>query len=301
MHRVGEPLGSLEQLAIDQRASQAGDRVGLVVDEGGAHSGIEPVGHVVAVVAALEHRHEVEPAEVLGPLLPGLDEARRVGQLTWGEDEEDRPTVDADVAGILERPTHVAKVRLVVGLARVGLLEQHLAVARWVAPAPLPAVVGPGEAEREIRLAADQHVVEGSLEQAPSPEPVVPVDEAGQSGSGSHLGLGGPGLWDAQVIEPEVSGEVGLVVATEEGSSARRARPLGEPRAPPLVVLRDRVVLRQVVGQDLHRAEATRGRRSPRALGARRRRPRPARRGVRRQVRRGRRARSRRGWPWPPR
>ncbi len=55
----------------------------------------------------------------------------------------------------------------------------------------------------------------------------------------------------AQVVVAEVCGEMGLIVAGEERGGSRHVTPLGEARAPPLVVFRDRVVLRKVEGEEL--------------------------------------------------
>ena len=53
----------------------------------------------------------------------------------------------------------------------------------------------------------------------------------------------------AQVVVAEVCGEMGLVVAGKEWNSSGHVAPLGETRAPPLVVFRDWVVLGEVEGE----------------------------------------------------
>jgi hypothetical protein len=47
----------------------------------------------------------------------------------------------------------------------------------------------------------------------------------------------------AEVVVAEVCGEKGLVAAGEEWGGLCHVAPLGEARAPPLVVFRDRLVL----------------------------------------------------------
>jgi hypothetical protein len=54
----------------------------------------------------------------------------------------------------------------------------------------------------------------------------------------------------AQVVVAEVSWEMGLVVAGKEWNSSGHVAPLGETRAPPLVVFRDWVVLGEVEGEE---------------------------------------------------
>jgi hypothetical protein len=54
----------------------------------------------------------------------------------------------------------------------------------------------------------------------------------------------------AQVVVAEVCGEMGLVVAGEEWGGSCHIAPLGETRAPPLIVFRDWVVLGEVEGEE---------------------------------------------------
>ena len=62
-----------------------------------------------------------------------------------------------------------------------------------------------------------------------------------------------PGLGQPQVVEAEVGGQRRLVVPAEERSGRADVGPLGEAGAPPLVVLRDRMELRQVEGDRARR------------------------------------------------
>ena len=67
----------------------------------------------------------------------------------------------------------------------------------------------------------------------------------------------GAGLCAAQVVEPELPGQVRLVVPRKQRSCCSRVRPLRETRSPPLVVLRRRMELRQVEGHDRWLAHAS--------------------------------------------
>ena len=133
---------------------------------------------MIAVVAPLEHGHEVQATKISGSFLPGLDEPSRVRELSGGEDEQHGTAVDADVARVLEGSAKLCEVGCIVVLAGIGLLEEHLAVASGITPSTLPAVVGPGEAEREVRVVAAQDLGEGALKEPTAPKPIVPVDEA---------------------------------------------------------------------------------------------------------------------------
>src|SRR5262245_53048119 len=57
-------------------------------------------------------------------------------------------------------------------------------------------------------------------------------------------------LWRTQVVEAEVRRQMRLIVAVEERPRLRGVRPLGEASAPPAVVLRNRIELRQVERQE---------------------------------------------------
>ena len=81
-------------------------------------------------------------------------------------------------------------------------------------------------------------------------EPVVVVAESVYSVCGGHGGLRRPGFGEPQVIEPEISGNVRLIVTTDERARPHHIRPVREPGPPPLVVLGNGVKLREVEGQE---------------------------------------------------
>src|SRR5579871_6292384 len=111
-------------------------------------------------------------------------------------------------------------------------------------PAARPVLVGPAEHEWKVRLTRTKHLVEGSFEEPPSVEPVVVVTKAIDAVFLGQFCLCRAGLWETQVVEAEVGWKVRLVVVTKPRRRPDNVRPLGETRAPPFVVLWNRMVLR---------------------------------------------------------
>ena len=169
-----------------------------------------PPGEFEFVVAQLGHEVDALQPVPGGELLPLGDEAFRLGQLARPEDREDGPAIDPQVAAIGERGEQRVKVPLVIVRAGVGLLHQH-PLFRPV-PMAAPGVVGPGEAEGEVRLLGGDHLLEGALQEAFPGEPVMPVAEGLDAGAAGQLRLRGAGFRDAQVIEAEIGRLVRLVM-----------------------------------------------------------------------------------------
>ena len=110
-------------------------------------------------------------------------------------------------------------MQLIIGITGIELLHQDTVCAFLAELLVLPAVVGPGEAKREVWLAGRQHLVEGALQQAASvAKPVVPVAEAFYTILPGHIGLLLAGLGDAQVVVAQVGGDAGLVMSSEQGA-----------------------------------------------------------------------------------
>ena len=82
---------------------------------------------------------------------PHVDPSADVRDVLRTRDHEQRPLADADVARILEQRNHVAdEAAIVAG----PVLERHQHIVRPAIPPPVPGLVGPADAEREIGLAA---------------------------------------------------------------------------------------------------------------------------------------------------
>src|SRR5687767_5458447 len=77
-------------------------------------------------------------------------------------------------------------------------------------------------------------------------EPVVPVAERLDAVIGREPRLRLSDLGHAQVIEPEMGGQSRLLVPKELGASPHDIGPLREATAPPAVVVRSRIELREV-------------------------------------------------------
>src|SRR5713101_3202422 len=120
-------------------------------------------------------------------------------------------------------------------------------------PSSCPVFVGPTETERKLRTARLEDLVKGAIQEAPTIEPVVIVAEARDPMGPGQVRLGLPCLRDAQIVEAEIRRQMRLVVSLEERLGLDDVSPLREARAPPLVVLGDRVILRQVERQRAHR------------------------------------------------
>ena len=214
-----------------------------------ADAGIEPEGLGPSggrSVALHPAEVEIGDAQLLGLLPPEVEGPLGVGQLLGPVDEHERPTVDLDVAIVGKGGGQPPDVGQVVGLAEL-LGHQHLAGAG--VPVAGPLLVGPAEGEREVRRTRGQHLVEGPLEQPLPVEPVVVVDESRHPVGRGQVRLRLADLGEAEVVVAEITGDVGLVVPRVERPGPVDTRPLGEPLAPPLVVLGDGVELRQVEGQ----------------------------------------------------
>ena len=191
---------------------------------------------------------EVGNAQPLGLFAPEGEGPLGVGQLLGPVDEQHGLTVDLDVAVVLERLGQVADVSEVVLFAEP---LRHQDGAGLGVPVARPLFVGPAQGEGEVGGAGLQDLFERALEESFPVEPVVVVDESGDPVLTSQVGLGLTDLRKAEVVVAKFGGDVRLVVPRKEGLRLVHVGPLGKPLAPPLVVLGDRVVLREVEGQGL--------------------------------------------------
>ena len=189
---------------------------------------------------------EVGEPEPLGLGAPDLRRPPRVGELPGPVDQHEGPAVDLDVAVVGEcggQPPDMGQV------VRVAELLAHEDLARLGVPVPGPLLVGPAEGDGEVRRSRGQDLVDRPLEEALPVEPVVVVDEPGDAVGGGQRGLGLADLGDAQVVIPELTGDMGLVVAGEERPRFGDVGPLGEAGAPPFVVLGNGMELGEIEGE----------------------------------------------------
>ena len=157
------------------------------------------------------------------------------------------PPAQPDVAGVAEvAQERLDQVRLVGGA--VVLRQQHL-VFRAV-PAARPVLVGPHQAERQVDARVRQQRLQGPVQQAAAVERVHVEHEAVDAGAAGHVRLPPQHLRAVQAVEAQVARDARLVVPGEARQGAADVGPFREALAPPGVVLRDGVELRQVEGQD---------------------------------------------------
>ena len=103
------------------------------------------------------------------------------------------------------------------------------------------------------RLAACENLLKRALEDSSMTEPVMVITEGLDSCPNREVSLSLPSFRDSQVVVSEVCWNSWLAMAREEWPRVGHVTPLGEPRPPPLVVLRHRVELWQVQGDKSYR------------------------------------------------
>src|ERR1035441_9865298 len=123
-------------------------------------------------------------------------------------------------------------------------------VWRGVQSVPLarPVLISPAKTERKVGLSAFPDLVYRTLENLPPIEPIVieakPVDSVARG----QLGLSCPRLWQSQIIKPQISRQVWLVMPWKSRPSSYDACPFREPLPPPFIILRDWMELGKVEG-----------------------------------------------------
>ena len=70
-----------------------------------------------------------------------------------------------------------------------------------------------------------------------------------QPGGFGQIRLGLTAFGQTEIVEAQIRGDVGLIVAAEARAGLADVGPLGEARPPPFVILRNGVVLGQIKGQ----------------------------------------------------
>ncbi len=178
-----------------------------------------------------------------GAFPPHRDGRGEVGDEAGLVDEQQRSVADADVSRIAEQSQELVEQPGAV-VEPVALLHQDVALA--TVPATRPVLVRPAHAEREIGRPARDHLLERTLEQALAVEPVEVVAEPVHAVCLRECGLRVRDARVGEVVVAERARRPGLLVAGEQRLRPAHVRPLGEAFAPPEVVLRDPVELRQV-------------------------------------------------------
>ena len=170
--------------------------------------------------------------------------------------QQERTAVDPDIPRVLKHRQQLPNERRAVGRGIV-LSDQDVLVEPI--PAPRPVFVGPAHTEWKVWRAAGQHFVEGLLQQSLAVEPVGVITEPVDAELARQVRLPCANLGRAQVVIAEFGGLVRLLVAHEVRQRFAHIGPLGKPRAPPPVVLRDWVILGQIESNDTNVAGYRRG------------------------------------------
>ena len=162
-------------------------------------------------------------------------------------------SVHPHVALVFEGGKQMHEVFRIIFLTGVGLFRKENVLAGIVGVPQLfvPGMIGPTEAEGEVRFARCDNFLKRALHQLlPVAEPVFVVAESLDAGLAGQFRLLFAHLGKTQVVEAQIGGNVRLFVTGKEFSCSCHIGPFCESFAPPLVVLGKRVVLREVVCED---------------------------------------------------
>ena len=182
-------------------------------------------------------------AEATGFLAPDGNSLNGIGEAGDPVNEEERLAMDANVTGIAEGIGEPTDVREVV-LRIVLLADEDLAFK--AIPGAGPIFIGPAEAEGKVRRTGGEDFIEGAFQQMPSIEPIVIIAKPVNTVFAGKGGLSGASFRKAEIVIAEVGGNAGLVVARKERFGATDVGPFSKAAAPPLIVFRNGVVLREV-------------------------------------------------------
>ena len=215
---------------------------------GEAGGGVHAVGARIVVAEGLGHDDvRIFQAALKEVLAPALDGGEGIGEDGGAVEHEERPAIDADVAGVgeegLERGGEVTVV-----FDGVLLLHEDLGV--FAVPATGPALVGPVDAEGHIEVGHGEQVLQRGFEQAAAVEPVVMEAEAVYAVAAGEGDLAAKHVGRTEVVEAELARQARLIVSDEAGYRLGDVGPLGEALAPPRVVFGNCVELREVIGDE---------------------------------------------------
>ena len=220
---------------------------------------VEAAGAWVHLGKALRHHQQWVLAVALAEQgAPACHAGRGVGDQGGAIDHQQRSAPhlrtrrlgsrQADVAGVAKMPGEAIHQRHVV-LGPVILADQHVVIR--AVPPPCPILVGPHQAKRKIHARLGEHRLGRRLQQAAAVEPVEIMHEAEQPGIARHRHLAAHRCGAVQRVVAQVARHPRLVVALEARHGAGDRSPFGEAGAPPFVIFRYRMELRQVVSEHL--------------------------------------------------
>ena len=184
-------------------------------------------------------------AQLSGLAPPQFNRACRIGQPRQPIDQKQRTAVNPDVTRIAESSRQPADVVQVIFVA-VFLLNQDFLLL--TVPAARPRLIGPAKAKGKVRLTTRQDFVDWPVQKSSAVEPIVIITKTVDAVFARQIGLGLAGFWQAQIVKAQISRELRLIMSFERWLRLGDIRPLGETFAPPRVVFRDRMKLREIKG-----------------------------------------------------
>src|SRR5207244_2596120 len=110
----------------------------------------------------------------------------------------------------------------------------------------------PAQTKRKIRLSGTHHLRHGAFEELLSVKPVMVIDETVNTVLSSQRGLRRARLRCPEIVKAQIGGQVRLIVPGKPRPRLRYVRPFRKPFSPPGVVLRNRMELREMNGQEPH-------------------------------------------------
>ena len=116
----------------------------------------------------------------------------------------------------------------------------------FAVPGPGPFFISPAEGKRKVGGTRFEDFIERPIEKPPAVEPVVVIHESGHAVASSQIRLCFSHFGNSQVVIAKFPRNVRLIVTGKERSGLRDVGPFGEALSPPLVILRNRMKLRQV-------------------------------------------------------
>ena len=208
-------------------------------------AGIKTIGLVRPVVVR-QGADEVQFSQthISCVVAPFLQPCCRIRQVLRTVDNDDLSALIGNVAWIAEIRFH--RLKRCNGIFWTILLRDQDFVFGCV-PASCPVLVCPAKAERHVGLFVSEHVVQRTFHETLSGEPIEMIAKCIYSVILRHTDLLVANFGNPQVIESKIARKVRLIMANEKRSRAGHVCPFREPFAPPGIVFRKRMILRQII------------------------------------------------------
>ena len=205
---------------------------------------VEPAGVGTVGCGVVGQQVEAREAFADRQLLKGFHQHRQIWNVGGLENGQHRAPVDPDVILTLEVRQVRVEVAPVVVAPQVMLSLQQASVALVQ-----PVMVRPCEAVAHLQVQIE-HQLRGRFQQSLSiAEPVIPDQEAADAMRAGDTVLQLDGIAAQQAVFPKGRNRPTDALPAVMGSSILQVAPFGESGAPPGVIFRNDMKLRQVVGE----------------------------------------------------